>query len=165
MLPPPAGHSLPDAVEEERVGRRGWPPAMLAALVMLAAGCGGETGTTATQAVIETISPAAAADLIAAAPPGLVVLDVRTPDEFAAGHLAGAVDLDFYAATFGDDLAALDTGVPYVLYCRSGNRSADAREMMRSLGLPGGARDRRRPQRLGRRRAAGRGPVSRAAMP
>jgi phage shock protein E len=133
--PPPAGHSRPDAVEGERVGRRRLPIAALAALAVLAVGCGGGTGTTATQAVIETVSPAAAADLIAAAPPGLVILDVRTPDEFAAGHLAGAVNLDFSAATFGDDLAALDTGAPYIFYCRRGNRSADAREMMRSLGF------------------------------
>jgi phage shock protein E len=117
------------------VGRSRLSRATVVALVVLAAGCGGKTGTTAAPAVIETISPDAAADLIAAAPPGLVVLDVRTPDEFAAGHLAGAVNLDFYGATFGDDLAALDTGAPYVLYCRRGNRSADAREMMRSLGF------------------------------
>ena len=38
---------------------------------------------------------------------------MRTPEEFAAGHLAGAVNLDFYAAAFADDLAALDREAPY----------------------------------------------------
>ncbi len=63
------------------------------------------------------------------------MLDVRTPEEFASGHLAGAVNLDFYAPSFADDLAALDREAPYLLYCRSGNRSGQAREMMRSLGF------------------------------
>ena len=117
------------------MGRRGLLVVALAALVVLAAGCGGGAETTVREALIETISPADAADLIAAAPAGLVVLDVRTPDEFAAGHVAGAVNLDFYAPTFSIDLTALDAEVPYILYCRSGNRSADAREMMRSFGF------------------------------
>jgi rhodanese-related sulfurtransferase len=117
------------------VGRRALTVVALAALVMLAAGCGGGADTTTPEAVVETISPASAADLIAAAPAGLVILDVRTPEEFTAGHLAGAVNLDFHAAAFSINLAGLDTGVPYVLYCRSGNRSAQAREMMRSLGF------------------------------
>ena len=84
---------------------------------------------------ISTISVDAAAAITDNPPDGLVVLDVRTPEEFAAGHLAGAVNLDFYAATFADDLAALDREVPYLLYCRSDNRSGQVREMMRSLGF------------------------------
>jgi rhodanese-related sulfurtransferase len=115
------------------VAKRGLFPLLLAAL--LAAGCGGGDGTTAVEAVIETVTPADASSLLASAPAGLVVLDVRTPEEFAAGHLAGAIGLDFYAATFADDLAALDREAPYLLYCRSGNRSAETREMMRSLGF------------------------------
>lgn len=117
------------------MGRRGLAIVILGALMVPAAGCGGGAGTSVQEALIETISPSDASALITAAPAGLVVLDVRTPEEFASGHLAGAVNLDFRAATFGGDLAALDTEVPYVLYCRSGNRSAEAREMMRSLGF------------------------------
>jgi rhodanese-related sulfurtransferase len=107
---------------------------VLAALALIA-GCGGGTGTTTPERVIETIDPDMAAAMLEAPPAGLVVLDVRTPEEFAAGHLAGAVNLDFYAATFADDLAALDREVPYLLYCRSDNRSGQVREMMRSLGF------------------------------
>lgn len=116
------------------MAKRGLPVVLLA-LALLAAGCGGGEGTATSEAVIETISAADASALLADAPAGLVVLDVRTPEEFASGHLAGAVGLDFYAATFADDLAALDREAPYLLYCRSGNRSGQAREMMRSLGF------------------------------
>jgi rhodanese-related sulfurtransferase len=77
----------------------------------------------------------AAADLLATPPADLVVLDVRTPEEFAEGHLDGAELLDFYRADFGDRLAELDRGVPYLLYCRSGNRSGQTLEMMRQLGF------------------------------
>jgi len=115
------------------VARRG--SFVVVAVLLLVAGCGGGAETATREAVIETISPAAAADLVAVPPSGLVVLDVRTPEEFGAGRLAGAVNLDFYATTFADDLAGLDREAPYLLYCRSGNRSAEAREMMRSLGF------------------------------
>lgn len=107
---------------------------MVAAVLALAA-CGGGGGTGPASATIETISPTAAAELVAEAPEGLVILDVRTPQEFAGGHLAGAVNLDYQAAGFADDLGTLDRDVPYLLYCRSGNRSAQARELMRDLGF------------------------------
>jgi rhodanese-related sulfurtransferase len=118
-----------------RIRRAGAVAAVLA--VAAAAGCspGDDGGTAAREAVVETISPADAAGLLDEAPAGLVVLDVRTPEEYAAGRLEGAVNLDFYAATFPNDLAALNREVPYLLYCRSGNRSGEAREMMRSLGF------------------------------
>ena len=105
----------------------------LMALALPLAGCGGESATRA--AVVETISPADAAALLAEAPEGLMVLDVRTPEEFSTGRLPGAVNLDYHASDFADDLAALDREVPYLLYCRTGNRSAGAREMMRKLGF------------------------------
>jgi rhodanese-related sulfurtransferase len=119
-------------IEEESVAKRGL---LVVLLALLAAGCGGGEGAATAEAAIETISAADASALLASAPAGLVVLDVRTPEEFASGHLAGAAGLDFYAATFADDLSALDREVPYLLYCRSGNRSGQAREMMRSLGF------------------------------
>jgi phage shock protein E len=96
------------------------------------AACGGSA--TAVLGV-ETVAPAQAASVLEEAPPGLVVLDVRTPEEFAQGHLADAVNLDFYAADFGDRLAQLDPAISYVLYCRSGNRSGTTAEMMTELGF------------------------------
>jgi len=107
---------------------------LVTTLIMLAlAGCGGDSGTST--ATIETISPAEAAELLDEAPAGLVVLDVRTPGEFAGGHLADAVNLDYQAVGFAGELGALDRGAPYLLYCRTGNRSAQVREMMRDLGF------------------------------
>jgi phage shock protein E len=68
-------------------------------------------------------------------PDGLVVLDVRTPEEFAEGHLDGAVLVDFYDPDFADQLAALDKDVPYLVYCRSGNRSGQTIPLMQQLGF------------------------------
>lgn len=95
------------------------------------AACGGATAV----AGVSLASPASASEVIAEAPAGLTVLDVRTPAEFADGHLADAINIDFYEADFADQLAQLDKDVPYVMYCRSGNRSATAAEIMRDLGF------------------------------
>jgi rhodanese-related sulfurtransferase len=84
---------------------------------------------------ISTVSADEAAAIVADPPEGLVVLDVRTPEEFAEGHLADAVLVDFYDADFADQLAALDTDVPYLVYCRSGNRSGETLDVMRQLGF------------------------------
>ena len=55
------------------------------------------------------------------------LVDVRTPDEFAAGHIAGAVNIDWYASDFLEKArAALSKDSPVLLYCRSGKRSAAA---------------------------------------
>ena len=84
---------------------------------------------------ISTISVDDAAAITDNPPDDLVVLDVRTPEEFAEGHLEGAVLVDFYAADFAEQLAALDTDVPYLVYCRSGNRSGQALGVMEQLGF------------------------------
>lgn len=63
----------------------------------------------------------------------MVVLDVRTPEEFADGHIEGAINIDFYAADFESMLAELDREAEYVMYCRSGNRSAQTATIMRRL--------------------------------
>ena len=65
----------------------------------------------------------------------LVVLDVRTPEEFAAGALPGAILIDINNPSFTNEVAALDTDLPYHVYCRSGNRSAAAVEIMEDLGF------------------------------
>ncbi len=81
------------------------------------------------------VSPEEAAATIEAAPDGLVILDVRTPEEFAEARIEGATLLDFYRADFAERLAELDRDVPYVLYCRSGSRSDQAFALMRELGF------------------------------
>jgi rhodanese-related sulfurtransferase len=64
-----------------------------------------------------------------------VVLDVRTPGEFAAGHLPSAVNIDLQAQDFERRLAVLDRGKSYLVYCRSGNRSTQAIRAMDRLGF------------------------------
>ena len=77
-----------------------------------------------------------AADFIAkTGEPGVVIVDVRTPEEFAAGHLQGAVNLDVSASTFDSQISALDKDVVYAVYCRSGNRSTIAVGKMSDAGF------------------------------
>lgn len=58
---------------------------------------------------------------------GTVLIDVRTPDEYATGHIAGAALVDYEAAGFVAGVQALaDPTTPVALYCRSGNRSGQA---------------------------------------
>jgi rhodanese-related sulfurtransferase len=64
-----------------------------------------------------------------------VIIDVRTPDEFAAGHIAGAVNIPVEAADFGTRIAELDPQEPYLVYCRSGRRSALAADLMATAGF------------------------------
>lgn len=66
---------------------------------------------------------------------GVSVIDVRTPEEFADGHIDGATLIDFYDETFSDDIATLDPAGEYLVYCRSGNRSGQAVAIMQSLGI------------------------------
>ena len=67
--------------------------------------------------------------------PGTIVLDVRTPAEYASGHLAQAQNIDIEASDFATQIAALDKNATYAVYCRSGNRSGTALEQMSAAGF------------------------------
>ena len=55
------------------------------------------------------------------------LVDVRTPEEYAAGHIPGAINIDWFADDFIDKAkASLTTDRPVMVYCRSGKRSAKA---------------------------------------
>lgn len=92
-------------------------------------------GSAADATGVRVVDTETAAAILNQQPDGLVVLDVRTPEEYAEGHLEGATLLDFYRDDFADQLAGLDPNLPYLLYCRSGNRSSQARAMMADLGF------------------------------
>jgi len=79
------------------------------------------------------ISAPAAADLVAAT--GTVLLDVRTVPEFDAARIAGAMLADWYRPDFTDQIGGLDPNAPTVVYCRTGQRSADAARLMEALGF------------------------------
>ncbi|WP_435299279.1 rhodanese-like domain-containing protein [Timonella sp. A28] len=76
--------------------------------------------------------------------PDTVVIDVRTAEEFAQGHLPGALNIDVNAADFNTAINTLDPTQTYALYCRSGNRSQVAQDLMlkkgftNTVGLTGG---------------------------
>lgn len=94
---------------------------MLAVAVSLSlalAACGSDGGSTE--------SPIAEGD---------VVIDVRTPEEFNAGHLDEALNIDIYAPDFKDQIGALDRDASYAVYCRSGNRSGQAKAIMEDMGF------------------------------
>jgi rhodanese-related sulfurtransferase len=64
-----------------------------------------------------------------------IILDVRTPEEFATGFIAGAINLDFKSAEFAGKLDGLDKSKTYLVYCRAGGRSAKAMAMMKEKGF------------------------------
>jgi rhodanese-related sulfurtransferase len=88
-----------------------------------------------TPSTLETIAPQEAFERIQEnqADPDFVILDVRTPEEYAAGHIADAELLNFYAPTFAQDLDDLDKTKTYLVYCRTGNRSGKTLTIMASL--------------------------------
>ena len=73
--------------------RRSLGAGLLAGVLLLSA-CGSDTAT------FELTSAVDSQELLTEPPSGLTVLDIRTPDEFASGYIAGATNLDFYEAQF-----------------------------------------------------------------
>jgi phage shock protein E len=63
------------------------------------------------------------------------VIDVRTPEEFAEGHVEGAVNINLQGPDFSAQIGDLDAEEQYVVYCRTGNRSAVAAAEMAGIGL------------------------------
>ncbi|MFN4986612.1 MAG: rhodanese-like domain-containing protein [Ignavibacteria bacterium] len=64
----------------------------------------------------------------------VVVVDVRTPQEWNAGHLSGAVLVDFYDANFESNIKKVGKDKQVLVYCARGGRSASAAEKMSSWG-------------------------------
>ena len=65
----------------------------------------------------------------------VVVLDVRTSDEYAESHIANSINIDVLSDYFTTDISQLDKGCTYAIYCRSGKRSADAASKMEEIGF------------------------------
>lgn len=122
-----------------------------ALLVPALAGCSGSSASPASPA---PSSPAVAGPSAPAAPaiangshltpqdfqsamtaPNTVVLDVRTPSEFASGHLPNAMNIDVEAGDFGQQIANLDKSKTYAVYCHSGRRSGIALDQMMGAGF------------------------------
>lgn len=124
------GASRPPREDRKVIMRRTTTLLTLAAalIAVLLVGCSSDS------AVLETVDPQAAAEVISTNPDA-IVLDIRTPQEYAEGIIEGAVNIDFYAPDFATQLDALDKDATYVVYCRSGNRSGQAMDTFADLGF------------------------------
>lgn len=100
---------------------QGWTLALLLGSLLA---CGGETGT------MRDVSP----DLLASELTNAVVLDVRGPDEFAAGHVPTAINLPHDQLEQRLAELALDPDAPVVVYCESGRRAGMAAEVLARAG-------------------------------
>jgi len=118
------------------------------AVGLLAACSQGESGAQSTpQDVVKTqeipkaqdmqitdVSATEAAALIKVRP-DVVILDVRTPAEFAAGHIEGALNIDFKNVNFAAEISKLDTSKTYLVHCRSGARSTRSLVVFKEKGF------------------------------
>lgn len=95
------------------------------------------SASVATRADTTVILRLTAEEFLARYTPETVVIDVRTPEEFAQGHLQGALNLNVQAPDFREQVAALQLSPnqPVYLYCRSGRRSQRAAEILREMGF------------------------------
>ncbi|HYG36326.1 MAG TPA: rhodanese-like domain-containing protein [Clostridia bacterium] len=75
-----------------------------------------------TKMSVQQVDPKLAQKLMAKN--NIVVLDIRTPEEFQDGHIAGAINIDFLDKDFEKNIAGLDKNKSYLLHCASGNRSS-----------------------------------------
>ncbi len=123
----------------------------VAALTLVACGGGDDAPVAEARPESEaTPEPEAPNDPTAIAPFGVVtaqqgalinefdsvtLIDVRTPAEFAEGHIAGAELVDLNSGEFPTAIVEFDRSGRYLLYCRSGNRSAQAAAIMAELGF------------------------------
>jgi phage shock protein E len=101
--------------------------AALLGVTALLSGCSSSSGA------VTTVDPAEFVTSMSES--GTVVVDVRTPAEYAAGHVDGAVNIDVESGTFGSEIAALPKDTTYAVYCRSGRRSAIAADEMSKAGF------------------------------
>ena len=108
-------------------------PALLVAVVGALLGGLLLTGCSSSGGGVSNVD--SAAFLTTSAQPGVVVVDVRTPAEYAAGHLDGAINIDVESPAFDAQVAELDKATTYAVYCHSGRRSGIATGKMGESGF------------------------------
>lgn len=94
----------------------------------------GSENQEASTPMIENVDVNKAAELLESNE-DIVVLDVRTPEEFQSERIAGAVNIDYRAADFAEKLAGLDKDKTYMVHCAAGGRSAKSRDIMEKAGF------------------------------
>lgn len=106
---------------------------VLALSVVAIASVGLLTGCSSSNEAIKKVDPVEFSEVVTQ--PGVIVLDVRTPEEFSAGHLANAININLEGSDFATEVSKLDKNATVAVYCRSGNRSGVATEQMAELGF------------------------------
>jgi rhodanese-related sulfurtransferase len=95
-----------------------------------------KAAVSASPAVINEVLPAAAYKSKLESLPNAQLIDVRTPAEYAQGHIQGFGNIDFMNSDFKEQVQSkLKKDQPVMMYCRSGRRSAKAAELLQSLGF------------------------------
>jgi len=109
-------------------------PIAVGALVVLAvvAFLALNSGTPTTTAAVQDISPVSYQDQFVSTSASHLLIDVRTPEEFASGHISGAVNIP--VESLQSRLSEVSNVQPIVVYCRSGNRSATASQILEQAG-------------------------------
>lgn len=91
------------------------------------------TGCSSSNEAIKKVDPVKFSEVIAQ--PSVIILDVRTPEEFNAGHIANAININLEGSDFSSEVSKLDKNATVAVYCRSGNRSGVATDQMAELGF------------------------------
>ena len=123
---------LPRDARGPRRGRWGVLGAVVVAVALAVVGCGGDDGAGSGGSDAPAAGEEAAKEALDA---GRTVIDVRTPEEYAVGHVEDAELIDVQSSDFNQRIAELDPDGDYVVYCRSGNRSAAAAATRSDAGL------------------------------
>lgn len=97
--------------------KRVWMTVLFVLLAVTVSAC-------SSQATISLISPDDYVSQYTETGTEHILIDVRTPEEFNSGHIAGAVNIP--VEVIASRLAEIPSNIPVVVYCRSGNRSATA---------------------------------------
>ena len=79
----------------------------------------------------EMITP----EIIAAIENQALIVDVRTPEEFADGHYPGAINIPHETILDGLNQLGVTADTTVILYCRSGNRSGQAEQVLQEKGF------------------------------
>ncbi|MCP4443293.1 MAG: rhodanese-like domain-containing protein [Aureispira sp.] len=112
-------------------------------MVSCSANTSTSTTTTTTTTTSTTTAPTTKSEVLAPADfekklnatEGAHLVDVRTPDEFGAGTIDKAANIDFWGASFKDEIAKLDKDKTLFIFCKSGGRSGEATQVCKELGF------------------------------
>ncbi len=102
--------------------------ALAAVLLIGLSACAGESNAAVTNLNVSEFANVLATE-------DVVILDVRTPAEFADGHIADSINIDAQSGNFAAEIEGLDKTKTYAVYCRSGNRSGTATQIMAEAGF------------------------------